>query len=430
MLRGLVLLVENLLFPLGALAVVLRFLLSPRRRVLLSLGEELRERFGGVSADKLDKLRGRRVLWVHAASAGEVAAVSGLLARIKAAPNPPAVILTTTTMTGRDKAAALPHADAASLAPLDCYPAVARFLDAVKPSALLLVETELWPQMLALAKSRGVRVGLVNARMTERSFGRYIILAPLARPFLRMIDRICAQSEADSQRFQAVGAASSALLVAGNMKYDRLEAPKKDEEAGRRLRALGWEGSPVWVAGSTHPVEEDAVLAAYKSAREKIRGLKLVLAPRHPERAAQAAQTLREAGVSFRAWSDAPSRADCLLLDKMGLLTKFYAFACVSFVGGTLVPVGGHNLLEPAIAGSPVIFGPRTEHTAEVARLLSGAGCGICVDDAEELSSALCDLLGNEPRRRALGLQARALAEGLRGAIERSLKHLQPVLAP
>ncbi len=425
----LVLALENLLFPLGAVAVVLRFLFSPRRSVLLSLREELSERFGGVSDESLEKLAGRRVVWIHAASAGEVAAVSGLLERITAGGEPPAVIMTTTTMTGREKAKLLPKVDVAMLAPLDCYPAVARFLGSVKPAALILVETELWPQMLSLAFERGVRIGLANARMTERSFSRYRLLSFLARPFLSKIERICAQTETDAQRFKTVGAVPAAVRVVGNMKYDRVKTPSKDPEIISRIAAMGWDKDPIWVAGSTHPVEEDILLAAFELARERFPSLRLVLAPRHPERAAQAAQTLKDAGLACRTWSQEPGKADCLLLDGLGVLPRFYGYASVSFVGGTLVPVGGHNLLEPAIAGSPVLFGPHTEHTSEVARLLSSAGCGLCVEDAKTLASALCDLLADPDRRLALGRQARQISEGLQGAIDRTFKHLSPLLA-
>ena len=425
----LVLALENLLFPLGALAIVLGFLISPRRRVLLSLADELRERFGGVTADQLKALAGRPVLWVHAASAGEVAAAAILLERLKGGDKPPAVVMTCTTMTGRQKAAGLACVDLATLAPLDCWPAVSRFLGAVKPYGLILVETELWPQTIALAHARGLRIGLVNGRMTERSFIRYRMLRSCARPFLRMICRLAVQTEADAQRFSDLGVDPGSVRVVGNMKYDLLKPAAKDAEVASRLSALGWDGAAIWVAGSTHPGEEELVLAAYRSARKKTPDLKLVLAPRHPERAAQAARTLEEAGLPFRSWSQAPARADCLLLDVLGVLPLVYPFAAVSFVGGTLVPVGGHNLLEPAIAGTPVLFGPNTGHTREVARLLESAGVGFCCSDAAALSGALDDLLGDRARCLELGRQARGLAESLQGAVERTSSYLSPVVS-
>ena len=208
-----------------------------------------------------------------------------------------------------------------------------------------------------------------------------------------------------------MGAAPSALRVVGNMKYDRVKTPAKDPEISALIAALGWGQDPIWVAGSTHPVEEDILLAAFKLARERFL-LRLVLAPRHPERAPQAAQTLKDAGTAYRTWSQEPGKADCLTARRLGVLPRFYGYASVSFVGGTLVPVGGHNLLEPAIAGSPVLFGPRTERTAEVARLLMSAGCRICVEDAQTLASALCDLLADPDRRLALGRQAYKISRG------------------
>jgi 3-deoxy-D-manno-octulosonic-acid transferase len=425
----LVLLVENLFFPLGALVIVLRFLLSSRRKVLLSLKDELRERLGGVGAEPLQKLRGRPVLWVHAASAGEVAAVSGLLERIKAGPTPPAVILTCTTVAGREKAASLPFADTAVLAPLDCYPAVSRFLGSVKPYALILVETELWPQTIALAAGRGVRIGLVNGRMTERSFGRYRWLVAGVRPFLAQISRLALQTPEDARRFEKVGAAAGTVRVVGNMKYDRLKPSAKDPKVAERLAALGWDNAAIFVAGSTHSLEEDVLIAGFLSLRNRFPHLKLILAPRHPERADQAGITLSNAGIGFRSWSQEPGPADCLLIDGLGVLPKLYPFAAVSFVGGSLVPVGGHNLLEPAIAGTPVLFGPHTGHTREVAALLQSAGVGFCIEDAKTLASVASDLLGDDQRRQALGRQARKTAESLQGAVERTFDHLVPILS-
>lgn len=424
----LVLLVENLLFPVGALVIVLRFLFSPRRRVLLSLKNELRERFGRVGEEHLQKLRGRTVLWVHAASAGEVSAISGLLELVKAGAQPPAVILTCTTVAGREKAAALPLADAAVLAPLDCYPAVSHFLDSVKPYGLILVETELWPQTIALAAGRGIRIGLANGRMTERSYGRYRWLTAGVRPFLRRMSRLALQTEADSRRFQDLGADPAAVRVVGNMKYDRLKRAVKDPLVAKRFAALGWEEDPIFVAGSTHPVEEEILIEAYISLRVRHPRLKLILAPRHPERADQAGESLARAGISFYSWSKEPKQADCQLIDALGILPKVYPFAAVSFVGGSLVPVGGHNLLEPAIAGTPVLFGPHTGHTRDVAALLASAGVGFCVEDAKNITSVISDLLGDDKRRYALGLQARKTAESLQGAVERTFEHLAPVL--
>jgi 3-deoxy-D-manno-octulosonic-acid transferase len=420
----------NLLAPLLGLAVVLVFLFSPRRALLRRLPEELRERLGRPSAGALEKLAGREVLWVHAASAGEVAAVEGLLARLRRLPEAPAVVMTCTTLAGRNEARRRKVADAAFLAPLDCWPAVGRFLGAVRPYALLLVETELWPNMLYRAKAAGLRIGLVNGRLSARSFERYRLVAYLLRSFLAGIDRLAVQSEADGRRFKVLGAAAERVQVVGNMKFDRLQAGDPTE-AGARLRALGWQDCPLWVVGSSHPGEEETVLSAFLSARRRFPSLRLVLAPRHVERSASAAQLLKAAGLPHCLWSSTPdASAQALVLDSLGVLVSFYPYASFSLVGGTLVPVGGHNVLEPALAGSVVLFGPHTAHTRQAAELLAGGGCGFLVKNETELSARLEDLLSDPEHTAALGRQAQALARSLQGATERTWDHLVPVLTP
>ncbi|MEK7857901.1 MAG: glycosyltransferase N-terminal domain-containing protein [Elusimicrobiota bacterium] len=426
-----VLVLGNLMAPLAALGVVLAFLLSPRRRVLRGLPAELSERFGSLPDEARRALAGRPVLWVHAASAGEVLAVDGLIRTLKAGAAAPAVLLSCTTMAGREAAKRLGAADAAVIAPLDCWPAVTRFLEAAKPYSLILVETELWPNMIAAASRRGLKIGLVNGRLSERSFSRYLLARPLLAPFLRKVCRLAVQGEADGERFRALGAPEGSVLVVGNMKYDRVKVPDT-AAAAQRLRALGWDGAPVFVAGSTHPGEEEAVLGAFLSAQARHPALKLVIAPRHAERAADTAASLKERGVTFTSWSasDGAPAGDCLLIDRLGPLASFYPSATVSFVGGTLVPVGGHNVLEPALAGSPVLFGPHTAHTRQAAELLASAGCGHVVSDQAELAARLDDALSFPERTRAQGEQARRLARGLQGATERTLVHLAAVTRP
>ena len=231
------------------------------------------------------------------------------------------------------------------IAPLDCWPAVTRFLDAAKPYSLILVETELWPNMIAAASRRGLKIGLVNGRLSERSFSRYLLARPLLAPFLRKVCRLAVQGEADGERFRALGAPEGSVLVVGNMKYDRVKVPDT-AAAAQRLRSLGWAGAPVFVAGSTHPGEEEAVLGAFLSAQARHPALKLVIAPRPPERAADTAASLKNRGVTFTSWSarESAPASDCLLIDRLGPLASFYPSATVSFVGGTLVPVGGHNI--------------------------------------------------------------------------------------
>ncbi len=420
--RNLVLLAEDALLPFAALAIVLRFALSPRRGLLRALSRELPQRLGRAPG-------GPAPIWVHAASAGEVAAASPLVERLAGRPSHPAVLLTTTTAAGRDRALETPGVSAAGLAPLDFGWAVARFLKTVRPSVVVLVETELWPHLIELSRDRGARVVLVNGRVSPRSFARYRLVRPLLAPFLARLELVCAQTEDDASRFRALGAGN--VVVTGNLKYDRLRAadPKPAENA---LERLGWGQSRVITAASTHPGEEEQVIAAFLEARKRAPGLRLVLAPRHVERAADAVATARRFGLKTARWSrpeELAPQADALVLDTLGVLASFFPHSFASFVGGTLVPVGGHNVLEPALAGCPVLFGPHTEHTAQTARLLESAGAAFCAEDGARLAQLLVELVGDPARAQEQGRLARKTAESLRGAAGRTLAWLEPVLS-
>jgi 3-deoxy-D-manno-octulosonic-acid transferase len=425
----LVLLALNLAAPLAVLGVLAKFIFSARRGLLRDLPAELDERLGGLPEEARAKLAGRPVLWIHAASAGEVAAVSEIVRRLSRRDGAPAVLLTTTTRSGRDAAARLSCVAVAALAPIDCWPAVRRFLRQARPYALVLVETELWPNMIELSARAGLKIGLVNGRISERSFPRYRMIAPLLRPFLARIDRVAARTDMDGRRFIALGMPRDRVLVAGNMKYDRLASP--DERGRAELARLGWQAAPVLVAASTHPGEEEVLLEAFAGLRRRFPGLKLVLAPRHVERHDEAAASLREAGLPFcRLGGEAPDGACVLLVDAMGWLVSFFPCARAAFVGGTLVPVGGHNILEPAMAGIPVIFGPHVEHTREAAQALLGCGGGFQVADAAALAQVLERLLAAPQDASSSGAKGQALVRSWQGATARTLEHLGAVLAP
>ncbi len=425
----LVLILENLAAPFVVIAIFVRFLFSPRRGLLLSLPDEIRERGGLLRDEQVSRLSGRPVLWVHAASAGEVQAVAPLIARLKRAPEAPAIILTTSTAAGRRSAQESTEADLAVLAPIDSLPTVSGFLHTTRPYALIIVETELWPHMIELSHRAGVRIGIVNGRMTERSFRRYRLFSWLIRPFLSGIERFALQTNGDAERLLTLGARPGCVKVTGNMKYDR-ERPGEDPSIRRRLEKLGWAGSPLFVAGSTHPGEEEEVVAAFLAARKKVPELRLVLAPRHVERATETATILENQGMIYCRWSvgDINGKAQALILDAMGVLGGFYPHAAVSFVGGTLAPVGGHNLLEPALAGVPVIFGPHTGHIREVADMLEEAGCGFRVEGAEDLGDRIVVLLSDPDEAKRVGAKARETGERLQGATQRTLEHVSDMI--
>ncbi|MDD5303184.1 MAG: glycosyltransferase N-terminal domain-containing protein, partial [Elusimicrobia bacterium] len=338
----------------------------------------------------------------------------------------PALVLTTTTRSGREAARALPGVAWAQLAPLDAWPFVSRFLKALSPSRLILAETELWPSTLILAGRAGLSPALVNARLTDKSLSRYRFVSRLLAPALRSLAVVAAQSEDDAARFVSLGVPPGRVKVTGNAKYDAKTVPAASAAARAKVSALGWEHDPLFVAGSTHPFEEEMVLAAFLAARGAAPRLRLVLAPRHLERAADAADLLAHAGLKLARWSGEPA-AGCsaLLLDEMGALPSFYALARAAFVGGTLVKVGGHNLLEPALAGVPVLFGPHTGHIELPAALLAApGGGGRRVRDAAELAERLSEFAKDESAARSAGESARKVAEGLRGASVRTIEAL------
>ena len=414
MTTAVVLALENLLFPFGALAIALKFLLSPRRGALKSLMDELPERLGSPSVPAA--LKAKRPVWLHCASAGEVNAATPLISRLNA--RGAAVLVTTTTAAGRARAKELAGVQAAFLAPFDYWGAVSAFLDATTPRALIVVETELWPHMIHLAAEEGLACAMVNARMTDRAYRRYRLFGRAMRPFLRRFFVVAAQTEEDARRYRELGAQN--VVVAGNMKLDLPAAPALEGDAAAALAALGWADSPVFTAASTREGEEAPVIAAYRRAKTKLPGLKLVLAPRHVERADAAARELETSGVSFCRWSAPKAGCDAVLVDRLGVVRSLFGSSLVAFVGGTLVPVGAHNILEPAVAGCPVLFGPHTQAVAAAARLLESAGGGFCAADGERLAALLEEMAADPERTREQGRLALQAARSLQGAVDRT----------
>jgi 3-deoxy-D-manno-octulosonic-acid transferase len=423
------------LFPFVALGILAKIALAGRARALREGGGELSQRLGLIPDAMGAGLRekpGERLVWLHAASVGEVLAAAPLLKALAASKNAPRVLMTTTTVAGRDKALSVPEVDAAVLAPMDFFPCIREFLKRAKPDALVLIEKELWPMTLRCAAEAGVPIAIANGTMSERTLGRYSRLGGLFPSLLAPVRRAAVQDDDAAKRFAALGVDPGVILSAGNVKYDQLP-PGKDavETAKRRLEELGWSDLPVWVAGSTRRGEEQILAAAHKLAAGKLENLRWVLAPRHPERVREVERVLRESGIRFARWSE-PLAAEpdprCLLIDEIGLLGSLYACASVSFVGGTLVDIGGHNVLEPAISGSPVLFGPYTGKVREVARGLLDTGGGKEAGTAEELGESLAAFAapGTERERALEG--ARRAAERFSGAAARTLEHLRPVL--
>ncbi len=421
--------------PRWAYSLALRLLVPPA--ALWFLWRGWRNPAYRVDLRELLALRSRarhdRPLWLHAASVGEVQALAGLVRGLTQLVAPPCLLLTVGTPTGLARAREL-YRDlpqlTAQLAPWDLPGAVARFMRANRPRAAVFVETEIWPNLLAACERQGVPRVLVSARVSARSLRRYRRMMPrLMRDAVYAFAVISAQSEVDRQRFIALGADPALVVVGGNLKFD-LPLPADAAAQGARLRA-GWaRGRPLWVAGSTHPVEEGICIAAQRQllagahAAGRARPL-LVLAPRRPERFAAVAQWLATQGVKFaRSSQGVAGIADAievLLLDAMGELLPWYAAADVAFVGGSLVPAGGHNLLEPAALGKPVIAGPHCFNSPEAAELLKAAAALTTVANAAQLAQALETLLGDAQLAADSGARAAAVVAANRGAAGRAL---------
>jgi len=343
------------------------------------------------------------------------------------------MVLSTVTETGRQAAAQIEGAEAIFYLPFDFPFAVRRALERVQPSAIAVVETELWPNLIREAAGRGIPVAVANGRLSERSLRRYSWLRPLFTPAVKRLAGVAARGEADAARFRALGA--KRVFVAGNVKYDAPAPAAQEDPAGFRAR-YGFAGSGVViVAGSTHPGEEAAVGKAVRALRERHPGLGLLLAPRHLERLGEAEEALRGVGLAPVRWSGLPEAGDAgsapgrvVLLDVMGKLAEAYACATVAFIGGSLIPHGGQNPIEAARWGVPVVFGPFMENFAEVAEALLGAGGALQVEGPYALEWAFERWLSDEEARGRAGGAARAAVLASRGAADRAAAFLVEVL--
>ncbi len=354
-------------------------------------------------------------VWVHAASVGEAEAAAPLIQALLARGIP--TCATTLTATGRDRLRARLPELCVRLAPLDLPGLVSLAVTRARPRVLVLVETELWPNLIHAVASRGGRVVVVSGRLSDASYPRYRRARPLLSCLFRDLFVLGAQTEEDRQRFLCLGVAPERGHVIGDLKLDRSAPPPPSDE----LRAAIGEG-PLLVGGSTHAGEEEALLEAWRGLREReAPALRLVLVPRHPERVPGVLRWLRHEAVSVGLRSEGAAKADVVLVDSIGELTSLYALAELVFVGGTLVPVGGHNLLEPVQAGKLVVHGPHVENQRSQVRLLRPLGVLRGIEGKRELGEALGRLWALRARAE-LGATGRAALQAHRGALDRALE--------
>jgi len=418
--RQLYSLLVHLLRPLALAAVLWRGFSN--RRYWTGLGERLG--FGAPAP-------GGPVIWVHAVSLGEVTAaapvIQGLAARHPHVP----IVLTTSTPTGRERALALFGAGVrVSYLPYDTPGAMRRWVTRIRPLLVVIMETELWPNLFHECRRNGIPVVLANARLSPRSVRRYRRFGALFRDLFAGDTRVAAQSAEDAERFIAIGADPSRTCVIGNVKFDRT-VDETQAARGTALRAASWPARPSWIAGSTHAGEEEVVLTAHAALRAAQPSALLLLVPRHPERFGGVAELLASRGVPFeRRSAGAPVMPECpvLLVDSVGELAFLYAAADVAFVGGSLVPVGGHNLVEPAALGVPVVTGPYQDNGRDVAELLERAGAVQCVADAGALAACLESLFADPQRRLRMGAAGRDAVAANRGSVVRLLDLIEPLV--
>jgi 3-deoxy-D-manno-octulosonic-acid transferase len=420
-----------------------------QRKYLSNIPERLGWRFPPELHAVTSSGLAEKAIWIHAVSVGEVLAVLPLARELKSAFPRRGLIVSTTTQTGQKIARErMPFADAVFYFPLDWRGPVRRALSAASPAAVIIVETEIWPNFLRECRRSEVPVVFVNGRLSERSFRGYrralSISAGLLAGFLKRIlgnaTLFLMQSKEDAVRLVALGAPEERVLVTGNLKYDLAGSAESALSSWLKSQLAEGARGPVVVAGSVLANEEMSILRAFAQVEAQFPRALLILAPRKPEQFDNAADMVRETGrnllrrrdltLNGAANAELAQPHSVLLLDSLGELAGLYPLADVVFVGGSLVPSGGHNILEPAAFGKVPVYGPSMENFREMAAKFLDAGAAIQVNSPEELGASWCDLLREPERATRMGASARALVERNRGATERVLQHIERVMAP
>jgi 3-deoxy-D-manno-octulosonic-acid transferase len=370
-------------------------------------------------------------IWVHAVSMGEVQAAEALVRAIREAYPDMPLVMTTMTPTGSERVRSLfGESVVHCYLPYDLPGVVRKFLDAARPALAIIMETELWPNLYRECGRRGVPLVLANARISPRSIGRYRFLSSLISDTLSHDVVIAAQSESDAERFRQLGSPAERTHVTGNIKFDFQVAPGTVER-GRAFRQEHAANRPVWIAASTHGDEEQTVAAVHRKVIAAYPDALLLIVPRHPERFASVASMLEDEGFPFVTRSSGQACAadtQVFVGDSMGELMMFYAAADIAFVGGSLQPVGGHNLLEPAAFGLPVLTGPYNFNTADVVELLQASDAAKVVADSEELTEQIIMLLRNSGERERRGAAGLAVVQNNRGTLRRLMDLIDPLV--
>jgi len=380
-------------------------------------------------------LDGDDSIWIHAVSVGEALTARALISDLRERYPKLRLFLSTTTLTGQQIARTRLQVDAVFFFPFDLPPFVNRTLRLVRPRLFIMMETEIWPNLLRACRQRGVKTMLVNGRISSRSYPRYRLARPFFRRVLADVDRFCMQSDESARRIADIGADPARVVVTGSLKFESLESPAEaaGRGAGRVLRFFRMApGRPVLMAASTIKGEESPVLAAFAAVRRIHPQALLIIAPRKTDRFGEAEALARAEGFRVVRRTelpvDAEPRADVVVLDSIGELAQLFPVATVVFVGGSLVDQGGHNILEPAVHGKPIVFGPHMQNFAEISAAFLRSQAAVQVGSAGELAEVWLRLVGDPVERARLGAAARALVEANRGAKPRTLAVIAALL--
>jgi len=390
------------------------------------VGWHILMRLGFFPADQFEALKDGEVVWLHAVSVGEARAAESVLRLMRRRWPKTRRVISTVTPTGYQILRHIVEKDETiCYAPVDLSCVVRRFLAEIRPSLLVIFETELWPNLIRLSRARGAKVVIVNGRISDRSLGRYGRMQWFWRRLLKDVALFCMQTEEAAERIKALGAWYRDVAVTGNIKFD-VSADAREPSFADVLRRTAPDHI-LWIAGSTHDNEEETALRLYKSLRKDFPHLRLLIAPRHLERLDKIRRTIRLEGLDSLLLSRAGEAqgSSVLLLDTIGDLSATYQFADIVFIGGSLVKKGGHNPIEPAVYGKAILFGPHMGNFKEIRDRFIADGAAIEVNSPQEMEFALRRLLSSRQERQALGARARQLIEKNRGAAARTLDFME-----
>lgn len=399
-------------------------------------GERMRQSLGYLRAADLEKVSKQQCFWLHAASVGEAVAASPIVKELRRAYPEQKILVSTVTATGNAMAKRImTDADAIIFFPLDLPGLPSKVIDQIEPALFLPVETELWPNFMATLAKRQIPIVMVNGRISDRSFKRYGRFQPLFKEMLSSVSRFCMQSEQDAHYIQQLGAEPAKVVVTGNTKFDQVYSEVGEQEKNLLQNQLGLAPDQlVLIAGSTHSGEEEIILAAFKKLQEQYKTAKLILAPRNILRTpevidickGQSLTAVRRTELQF--FPQSPLQSEVVILDTIGELGRFYSLASFVFIGGSLIPRGGHNVLEPAAHGKPIIVGPHMFNFKDSYDLLTKGQACLTVQDAQSLAQELLVLAKDPEKQRQMGEQASQLIAANQGASALTVSYIQQVL--